>query len=374
MCKTSVVAGPNCGVSIMPMLPIDGTETGGRSSEKNATSPVTFSTEGLPLKEQFDVYREFCAPVIDISPCEEPRNGFSAACDMWFLGGLVLRHIRVSGGKFARNRKQLCRDGLDHWVFNVARSGKQAVKTSAHELSIDANVPSMFSLACAYDASRTDIDWLGLFIPRGVFPEIDVAFRHDQHVILNNPTGRVLAAHLGALADELPAMTPDDMNHACEATRAIVSSCTVPSGFVPDPADVYSQLPRVRHIRGIIDQHLGSVTLRPARLCRLAGVSRSNLYRMFEPYGGVARYIQTRRLQHIHDILSDPGCTRPIISIANDYCFYDSTALSRAFRREFGYSPTDLRRSATATRTLTADHHSVIQDASAGRWNMLYRA
>jgi AraC-like DNA-binding protein len=65
---------------------------------------------------------------------------------------------------------------------------------------------------------------------------------------------------------------------------------------------------------------------------------------MFEPYGGAVRYIQRQRLCGAHDLLADPTCTRKINLIANEFCFADLSTFSRAFRREFGYSATDLRK------------------------------
>ncbi|WP_312866089.1 helix-turn-helix domain-containing protein [Rhizobium mongolense] len=52
---------------------------------------------------------------------------------------------------------------------------------------------------------------------------------------------------------------------------------------------------------------------------------------------------QTWRLLDAHSALSDPNDQRRIIEIAEQHCFNDGTEFSRAFRREFGCSPTDVR-------------------------------
>jgi AraC-like DNA-binding protein len=70
-------------------------------------------------------------------------------------------------------------------------------------------------------------------------------------------------------------------------------------------------------------------------------MSRSHLYRLFEDAGGVARYIQRRRLHEAHAILSHPATTKPISLIAEELCF--PTSFSRAFKREFGCSPSEAR-------------------------------
>ena len=89
-----------------------------------------------------------------------------------------------------------------------------------------------------------------------------------------------------------------------------------------------------------------SPTLTPKRLCRLIGMSRSQLYRLFEPMGGVARYIQAERLREAHRALADPDNARDIHEIAEDLGFFDASAFSRTFRREYGCKPSDVRAAA----------------------------
>jgi AraC-like DNA-binding protein len=96
---------------------------------------------------------------------------------------------------------------------------------------------------------------------------------------------------------------------------------------------------RKERVRQAVRRHLRTPTLGPRTLGRLVGMSRSNLYRLFEATGGVARYIQSQRLLEAHAALSDPATTKPISAIAEDLCFADTSSFSRTFRREFGDSP-----------------------------------
>jgi len=161
-----------------------------------------FSTEDLPPAAQFDAYRGYCASVIDILPGDQTEPGYEASCEMWTLGRLTLRRIRAPGGTFARRAAQIRHDGLDHWVFNLTRVGTQDVLSAAGGLRSDPGEVSVFSLAGAYEARRSSVEWLGLFVPRGACPAIDAAFRHDQHQSLDTPLGRLLGSYLSALAVE----------------------------------------------------------------------------------------------------------------------------------------------------------------------------
>ena len=101
-------------------------------------------------------------------------------------------------------------------------------------------------------------------------------------------------------------------------------------------------------MRQTVRKHLRTPTFGPTVLCRLVGMSRSNLYRLFEDTGGVARYIQRERLLEAHAVLTDPATTPSISAIAEDLCFADASSFSRTFKREFGHSPSEVRSAALA--------------------------
>ncbi len=57
----------------------------------------------------------------------------------------------------------------------------------------------------------------------------------------------------------------------------------------------------------------------------------------------MARYIRSARLLDAHRALSTPGDTRPVYAIARELGFDDPSEFSRAFKHQFGYSPTEAR-------------------------------
>jgi AraC-like DNA-binding protein len=65
-----------------------------------------------------------------------------------------------------------------------------------------------------------------------------------------------------------------------------------------------------------------------------------------EGEGGAAHYIQHLRLSESFAILCDTSSNLPIGRIAESLCFADASSFSRAFRREFGTRPSDVRAAA----------------------------
>ena len=105
---------------------------------------------------------------------------------------------------------------------------------------------------------------------------------------------------------------------------------------------------QLARIKRLIRSNLASATLGPARLCALGGLSRSALYRLFEPLGGVARCIQRERLLAAYRALTDPSDRRSIARLAEEVGFFEPSSFSRAFRGEFGTAPRELRAAALA--------------------------
>jgi AraC-like DNA-binding protein len=102
-------------------------------------------------------------------------------------------------------------------------------------------------------------------------------------------------------------------------------------------------LATLQRAQAIIRASLLEPDLSPDFVARRAGISRSALYRLFEPIGGVALYIRDRRLDHACRLIGDRTETRLIATIADMMGFGSEAHFSRAFRQRFGHSPSEVR-------------------------------
>jgi len=123
----------------------------------------------------------------------------------------------------------------------------------------------------------------------------------------------------------------------------MVAACVAPSAERSESALPQIKLTMLEKVRQAVSKHLRSPSLGTDTLCRETAMSRSQLYRVLESEGGVASYIQRRRLAESFSVLCDKSNTVPISDIAASLCFSDPSSFSRAFRREFGVTPTEVR-------------------------------
>jgi AraC-like DNA-binding protein len=210
-------------------------------------------------------------------------------------------------------------------------------------LSPPAGVPFVVSLGDEMANDRSDYDQVQLFLARDSFEAIAPLLDVARGMVLDRPEGKLLADYMLMLMRNLPDLTAEHGSRLPSAIQAMLAACLAPSVDRMASARLQIDLTRMERVRRAVRKHLRSPSLGPEKLCRETVTSRSQLYRLLKGEGGVARYIQRRRLSESFAILCDTSSNFSINRIAETLCFADTSSFSRAFRREFGMSPSDVR-------------------------------
>jgi AraC-like DNA-binding protein len=261
----------------------------------------------------------------------------------WQLGAMALHRVTGRAARYRRTAQQIRRDFRDDWVLCVAASGTHRLRLAEAEATLAPGVPALLTLAQPFDGALHAADFLCLVVPRDAFPDLGPVFERCRQGPLDSAPGRLLAVFLHRLAGELPAMPEAEVPRAVEALHALLGAAAA-SGAAAAPVDrTVVQAAQLARVRSLIGQHLRSPELTPEMLCGITGMSRSQLYRLFEPQGGVAREIQRERLRQAHRAIADRSDGRSIQEIAEEFGFAEHAAFSRAFRRAFGYAPNAVR-------------------------------
>lgn len=310
--------------------------------------PDTFTTQSLSPRDQFEAWRDWYSSVLEVIPKEPMNGGFSAETRLWNLGGLSISRTIAPSVDVLRTKSHLRREPIDHWVISYSARGAHLAKTAGTEFEVPARTPYLWSLGQEFLHERTHVDRVQLLLAREVFRDIGPLLDAACGSVLDTPLGHLLGDYMMALERRLTDLTEPDFPRIKSAVGAMVAAAVAPSADRVTVAKPQIDLGRKERVRQAVRRHLRTPTLEPKSLARLVGMSRSSLYRLFEDTGGIARYIQRERLLEARAVLSNLATTQSISAIAEDLCFADASSFSRAFKREFGYSPGEARSAALA--------------------------
>lgn len=167
---------------------------------------------------------------------------------------------------------------------------------------------------------------------------------------LGSPAARMLGGMLPRIAASVEDISADDAPRLEAALSAMLTACLM--GLEMRPASTRQQLEAARRARvmALVDAALGEAELSPALLVKRSGISRSELYRCFAPIGGIARVIQQRRLRQAYRELVRADAPASVSRTGEAVGFCNPSSFTRAFRREFGCTPSEV----LARRTLQA--------------------
>lgn len=298
-----------------------------------------FSTGELPVQDQFGAWRSMLSDTIDLLPTSESSGPFEADFSSWTFGDIVLTRTFYTNAP-ERHWLHRPKSFLDHWCVVLAH---ERGRGSAYpDLRSPAHL-SFRSLAMPFEGKARDTEVLTLFLPRDFCRDEREDFERAHGLEINPELGAILAGHMESLAQHLPHISAEHAQGLAVATRSLVAACITSSRPHGDAERMSLSDLLIGRIRIAVRQNMASPEFNPDQLARLMAMSRSKLYRLFEQTGGVAHFINRERLQEAHRRLAAPRDALPIHIIGNEVGFTDHSTFSRAFRREFGYSPSEVR-------------------------------
>jgi AraC-like DNA-binding protein len=311
---------------------------------------MQFDSAALPSPEAFAAFSAMSFGYEVALPDGAPLEDFSARTDAWLAGGLVVTYGHMSPMRLTRTAAKLAADGLDTLSFTLMTRGGWRGEFGPQSLQVGAGQICIVDFTQPWATECVHSDFIVVVVSRAAMARLTPPDRPLHGRLLDGVTGRLLAEHLGALVRHLPEADMSDLPGIERATLALMGTCLERLGEAP-PSPAQSALaanPLRDRVRSYIENHLSAPDLSPARIVQALAISRPTLYRAFAGPEGVAGYIQRRRLEALHILLSHPAETRSLPDLALAFGFSSYTHFSRAFRRRFGYAPRDARSGARA--------------------------
>lgn len=299
-----------------------------------------FTTDSLPERDRFEVWRAlFSAHDLDAD-----ARGFSGSIETTQIGAMALRIMNAAPQGPGRSKSQIRRDGMDGFVLHLSQHA-YTVETGRGVIDVPAGAISLNDLSQSYRRSRVpESDSLIITLPRS---SIAALLPHEDGLhglVLHGGIGRLFSDHMRSLAANRLAIAAVDAADLAQATLHMFAACARPSldGFARARAPI--EAARLRIAKQFLRSHLAG-PLHIETMAKALGMSRSQLYRLFEPEGGVARALMRLRVAAVRAALDDPRERRSIDEIGEVCGFGSSAILDRAFRQAYGLTPRDYKAS-----------------------------
>lgn len=324
------------------------------SEVQNDRLPHLAARIGADYADSFAACRELLAMMFDLdAPTAEGRIGFGIEFDLYDYGPIKLGSSQGSPAVMVRSPQLIARTGVDQFHVQFYRSHGFVLTLDGAEQAVRPGDVCMLDLSRPA-ALRTDgIDNLSAIVARDLLSPLlaDVGDLHGLVLRRDSEAGVAVREHLEEMWLQAPDLTVEQGEAWSRATAALLAGVVRANTQSQAATRAEMRRSQFRAICRRIDRDLGDPDLGPAVLAGQFYVTRPTLYRMFEPHGGVGRYILGRRLTGVFRDLSDPSLARePIAAILRRWGLENHTAAGRAFRAAFGMTPTACRFQALALR------------------------
>lgn len=281
---------------------------------------------------------------------------FHAEATAHRLSRMIVIDRRLSGVSHSRNLTHVRRDGFDHIVLQLLVSGRLIGGIPGEERSLQPGEVILLDMARAQRTCADAARIVTINLPREQIEAVLPSGQNLHGAILSVSAAGLLGDFMLSLARHV---SQAGTEMAAGAGRAVVELAAGALGDrVGRPASRRQEIPftALRHERAelFIEARLADPTLGVDVVARGLGVSRTVLYGLFKPSGGVAQYILARRLLRLRTALRNPSEACSVAELAFACGFSSESHCSRAFRAAFGLPPgryrSEMRRARLADR------------------------
>lgn len=300
----------------------------------------------LPPETRYPVWKDSISVIFEADwRSDAADQSFDAQVSAAHLGQLLLGETRSVAQRLDRTPQMIKRDGLDHCLLQVYTQGGTRGRWGPYRSSASGVGDVLFlDLAQPFISRTQDFCCLTLAVPRALLvPKLGAPeCLHGRLLRRESALGRLLGEHLTTVW----AMT--ERASASEAQAIALGLVDLLGAYFGDvslkhPEDQPLAALTLREtIRGYIERNLGRPDLSPDHLVQRFRVSRSHLFKLFRPLGGVLAYIKRRRLVRAYGLLSRPQAAQQVTEVSMAVGFVNAAHFSRAFREQFGVAPRDV--------------------------------
>ncbi|CDX21359.1 putative Transcriptional regulator, AraC family [Mesorhizobium sp. ORS 3324] len=311
-------------------------------SAKTTVAHSALDTRGMPGRLAVALWQEHMGSLYDLRTPKELPETFDVRVEFWHLESALIGTFKGPAQPWNRPRACIGHDGTDSYHLLVLRKGWSAPHGGG--ALVRPGDILVCDMAQPLYMHGGDNELLTLVLPRNLLA------RHlqapDEHNLQRLPSADPLAAllkdHLTNLHARLPDMSREQAEAIIPATVHLAAAAI--NGTTRDEQLGSVRMAMTERVCKYIDAHIHVRELSPEAIANQFGMTRRNLGRLFEPYGGAAAYIRRKRLSLVHASLKRSARNgQSIEDIAEAHGFNHYRSFALAYQKQFGTSPREAR-------------------------------
>ncbi|MGV3650153.1 MAG: helix-turn-helix domain-containing protein [Devosia sp.] len=330
-----------------------GTSAAPADSETIACYRTTFGPED---PDGLRAFAEVVSPSFELTVPEYAVGlPFAARAEVFLLPDVTVSTAETTASRLSRTVRTIATRGTDQILVVCYTRGHFEMTVNGVTRRVNTGELAFIDLSCELLIEAPAVANVSLAISRRKLEAL-VPFLEAAHGFVRpaDALSRTLRAMMEAIAANGPQLSVVDGRGVSSALIALAAACLEPVSRAA--AEARRNIVSLVDLKAHIEQHLLEPHLGPTLLMQRFGITRSTLYRLFEPLDGVSAYIARRRLNLAFRMLSDTRHPRGRISrLALQLGYSHPSAFTRAFREAFGLSPKEVQALAKASRSPEAE-------------------
>jgi len=299
------------------------------------------NTFDLPPDQARAIWREITDETYELTSAACAGSDYRFATRMWFAPDILFFRVRAKANTIFRPSKLV--EGRPTRLIKVKlyQYGGETIQLDGEKHHLDSSALHFIDQNRSKSEAHTDHELVSIFLPYTALGYDPLTHPPVLSFSLESALGRFLSATIDAAYQELDHLSQNELSVLAESLSGTLRS--VLTHGTKHQKNTNTRNDQVNAIKDFIEKNLKYSWLGADRISQELKLSRATLFRHLEEYGGVNRYILSRRLSRTYRDLSEAQPVRGVVkAIAERWGFSSQAHFSRVFKEEFDVSPVSL--------------------------------
>ncbi len=298
------------------------------------------------MRHKNEFWRSVALPFFEPSPVEEKEGAsLEGSLSVSRVGEIMVGQVRFNNQKISSARCRQMTYPTDYILLHALTSGSLVGEYAGNTVSVKTGDIILRDLMRPGESQVTEGSALIAIIPRRLLLASNLVDQlHGTVLHVEAIETRLLTDFLNSLVKRANMISPAAVISTQNAFIDLLLACLYSVDLPETGTKQHLSATLQDQILKFIDQNVTDQNLSVEMLQKKFGISRARLYRIFKPYGGIAKLIRDRRIKAMYQALLDPRLAgHSIEKLAFEFGFSSDKQFRRAFHAQFGVTPGYIR-------------------------------